>query len=191
MTHNEIIEAIGRLDGLCYQLEREYTENGGEVTDQTEEMELQATDLRALLCTEGADALGRWLKAKEDERAAAKAEKDYITRRMERIDRTTAYIKGLLHDIMAVTGTDQIKGAAGYVFKPYTSEKVEVNKEALVSEYGEAVEKARKAAGLPEWVTVTLGASIKALPEGTPLPDYMNVVKTDTVRFTKPRASRQ
>jgi hypothetical protein len=44
---------------------------------------------------------------------------------------------------------------------------------------------------LPEWVTIKLSASVKAVPEGMELPDIFKVVETPTCKFVKPRAKKE
>lgn len=67
MNTQEINEAIAKLNGLTWDLENAYIENGGEVTEETEKMEAVLAEVKGLLTTEGVDSLGRWLKAKQDE----------------------------------------------------------------------------------------------------------------------------
>ena len=58
-------------------------------------------------------------------------------------------------------------------------------------EYGAAVEKAVREAGIPEWVTVKLGASSALVPEGQELPDVFDRSVTPSVKFTKPRTAKE
>ena len=61
MDYQEFKDAISTLDWASYHIEDIYTENEGEVTEETEKMEAEIEALRHLLNTDGVDFLGRWL----------------------------------------------------------------------------------------------------------------------------------
>ena len=190
MDYKELNDILSSLDYASYKLECAYAENEGEVTDDTEMMEAEVTALRTLLNTEGVDFLGRWLKGKEDKKKTLKAEKDYLTRQMDAIDNTISFIKAKIHEVMEATGCDKVKGSLGYSFATTVSTKTEVDKDILRDHYQFIVEEALKDI-LPADVTVTLGASVSKLAEGSELPDYYRQTVTPTVRFTKPRGNKE
>lgn len=194
MNNQDINAALRELARASYELETAYIDNGGEVTDVTEDMEAQVDALKGLLNTEGVDSLGRWLKSKEDEVKALKAEKDYVCRKIAAAGNTIDYIKAQICHIMTATGVATIKSRLGYSFAPMTSVKTSVDKEALNGAYLEAVEKKLRGGKnpvIPADVTVTLGASVKALPEGADLPAYYCRTETPSCRFGKPRAAKE
>lgn len=190
MDYNEFKDAITQLDWASYHLEETYTANEGEVTEETEKMEAEVEALRHLLNTDGVDFLGRWLKGKEDRKKALKAEKDYLSRQIEAVDKTIDFIKAQIYKLMDATGCEKVKGSLGYTFATTISTKTEVDKELLKEEYQEKVDEALKDI-LPSDVTVTLSASVSKLEEGADLPDYYNRTETPTVRFTKPKAKKE
>lgn len=190
MDYKELQDILSTLEYTSYKLEETYVENEGEVTEETELMEGEITAMKTLLNTEGVDLLGRWLKGKEDRKKALKAEKDYLTRQMEAIDKTIEFIKTKMNEVMTATGQEKIKGSLGYSFALSTSTKTEVDKEMLKEYYQEAVNEALKDI-LPADVSVTLTASVSKLEEGAELPDYYNRTETPTIRFTKPRAKKE
>lgn len=190
MDYKDLQDILSTLDYTSYKLEQVYVENEGEVTDETELMEGEISALRTLLNTEGVDFLGRWLKGKEDKKKTLKAEKDYLTRQMEAIDNTIAFIKAKIHEVMEATGCEKVKGTLGYSFATTVSTKTEVDKDILRDHYQFIVEEALKDI-LPADVTVTLGASVSKLEEGSELPDYYKQTVTPTVRFTKPRGNKE
>lgn len=190
MNNNEIKEALSQLQEMEYLLNEEYENNGGEVTDYTEQQEKSIEALRELLTTEGVDSLGRWLKSKEDEVKALKAEKDYVARRIESANNTIDYIKTQVYNLMTATGMEKVKGSLGYSFAPTMSVKTTVDKDILKDMFLERIEeKVREF--VPKDVTITLGASVKALPEGVDLPLYYSRTESPSCRFTKPRASKE
>ena len=190
MDYKELQDILSTLEYTSYKLEETYVENEGEVTEETELMEGEITAMKTLLNTEGVDLLGRWLKGKEDRKKALKAEKDYLTRQMEAIDKTIEFIKTKMNEVMTATGQEKIKGSLGYSFALSTSTKTEVDKEMLKEYYQEAVNEALKDI-LPADVSVTLTASVSKLEEGAVLPDYYSRTETPTIRFTKPRAKKE
>lgn len=193
MNNTEIRDALSRLHEMEYYLEEEYENNGGEVTEHTEEQESAIAALRELLTTEGVDSLGRWLKAKEDQIKSLKAEKDSVTRQINAANNTIDYIKSQINALMVQTGMEKVKGTF-YSFAPTTSVKTSVEKEILNMMFLEQVEKKLRGGKkpiIPADVTITLGASVKMIPEGAELPPYFMQVESLSVRFTKPRANKE
>jgi hypothetical protein len=157
-------------------------------------MEAQISGLKELLSGEGIDLLGGWLKAKEDRKKSLKAEKDYITRQMAAIDETIEFIKGKVNQILVATGQEKVKGDRGYSFAATISTKTEVDKDVLKDCYTSIVEHAIRVVGVPEYIGVTLTASsTKAKEVGIQEGDEGIFVTTEkpTIRFTKPRASKE
>lgn len=193
MNNSEIREALYQLQNMEYLLEEEYENNGGEVTDYTEQQEQSIAALRELLTTEGVDSLGRWLKSKEDEIKTLKAEKDAVTRKIAGVNKTMDYIKTQINFLLVQTGQEKVKGTF-YSFAPTTSVKTEVCKEVLNDLFLAKVEKKLRGGKnpvIPADVTFTLGASVKAVPEGAELPVYYSVKESPSVKFSKPRASKE
>lgn len=188
---NQVLE---QLDQATIALEELFVENEGEVTEETERMESEISGLKDLLTGEGIDLLGGWLKAKEDRKKALKAEKDYVTRQMAAVDETIEFIKTKINQVMVATGQEKIKGARGYSFTATISSKTEVDKDVLKRCYGDIVEDAIRAAGVPAYVGVSLTASsTRAKEDGIQDGDEDIFVTTEkpSVRFTKPRASKE
>lgn len=190
MEYTELNQLLGQLDQTMYALESAYVENGGEVTEETESLEANVSGLQELLCTEGVDMLGRWLKSKEDMKKTLKAEKDYIARKIAAVDDTIEFIKAKLNEVIVASGQEKVKGSLGYSFTATTSVTTTVDKAVLKDMYQSQVEDVLRDI-LPADVTVTLGASVKAVPEGVELPSYYQRSETPTVRFTKPRAAKE
>lgn len=178
------------LNEAIFNLEDEYMENGGEVTEETEAQEEYIEQLKALLEEEGIDSLGRWLKSKEDLIKTLKAERDAVNRQIKKTEDGIEYIKGQLYNVMTAIGKEKVKGVYGYAFAPTISRKTEVDKEKLEETYLAVVNQALEQI-LPEWVTYKLSASVKAVPEGMEMPDIFKVIETPTCKFTKPRAKKE
>lgn len=191
MDYKDLQDILSTLDYTSYKLETLYVENEGEVTDETELLEGQVEAMKTLLNGEGVDFLGRWLKGKEDKKKAIKAEKDYLSRQIEAIDKTISFIKAKINEVMVATGCDKVKGSLGYSFATTVSTTTSVDKDLLNELYGLRLWEACLEVGIPEDVTVTLGASVSKVPEGEELPLYYKRTETPTVRFTKPRASKE
>ena len=186
MYYKDIRDALDTLARVTYELEEIYTENEGEVTEETEALEEQKEAVTELLNGEGVDVLGRWLKSKEDEIKTYKAEKESVTRKIKSVENTIEFIKETIHKVMVATGCDKVRGVY-YSFAPTVSTTTKADTALLKELYQERALKAIHDAGIPECVTVTLGASISAVPEGEDTPDFFTVTTKETVRFTKPR----
>jgi hypothetical protein len=193
MNNTDIKSAIAELSTTMFLLEEEYLENGGEVTEYTATMEANIERLKILLTTEGVDSLGRWLKSKEDAIKSLKAEKDSIMRQIKSCENTIEYIKTMVNMVLVSTEQEKVKGTC-YSFTATTSETTSVDKDALNEQFLEAVEnklRGGKKPVIPADVTITLGASIKNVPEGAEIPAYYLKNSKPSVRFTKPRASKE
>ena len=194
MDYKEMNQILAELDQAINSLEELYIEGGGEITEETEQMEEHISGLKELLTKDGIDLLGAWLKAKEDRKKSLKAERDYITRQMAAIDETIEFIKGKVNQVMVATGQDKIKGDRGYSFAATTSVKTEVDKDVLKTIYADRIEEAIRTAHIPAYVGVTLTASsTKAAEFGVVEGDeeIFHTTETPSVRFTKPRASKE
>lgn len=190
MNNKDINAALTALNEAIFNLEDEYMENGGEVTEETEAQEEYIEHLKALLEEEGIDSLGRWLKSKEDLIKTLKAERDAVNRQIKKIEDGIEYIRGQLYNVMTAIGKEKVKGVYGYAFALTISRKTEVDKEKLEETYLAVVNQALEKI-LPECVTYKLSASVKAVPEGMEMPDFFKVIETPTCKFTKPRAKKE
>ncbi len=194
MDYKEMNQVLANLDQAINSLEELYIEGGGEITEETEQMEEHISGLKELLTKDGIDLLGAWLKAKEDRKKSLKAERDFITRQMAAIDETIEFIKGKVNQVMVAIGQDKIKGDRGYSFAATTSVKTDVDKDVLKTIYADRIEEAIRTAHIPAYVGVTLTASsTKAAEFGVVEGDeeIFHTTETPSVRFTKPRASKE
>ena len=194
MNNKEISSMIESLNASMWAFENYMVENDGVCDEASDQMEEQIGILKELLTTEGIDSLGRWLKAKEDEIKSLKAEKDYITRKINAATGTIDYIKSQMNKLLKASGMEEIKGANGYKFQVTTSTKTEVDKDVLKTIYADRIEEAIRAAHIPAYVGVTLTASsTKAAEFGIVEGDeeIFHTTEKPSVRFTKPRASKE
>ena len=194
MNNKEINSLIESLNASMWAFENYMVENDGVCDEASDQMEEQIGILKDLLTTEGIDSLGRWLKAKEDEIKSLKAEKDYITRKINAATGTIDYIKSQMNKLLKASGMEEIKGANGYKFQVTTSTKTEVDKDVLKTIYADRIEEAIRAAHIPAYVGVTLTASsTKAAEFGIVEGDeeIFHTTEKPSVRFTKPRASKE
>lgn len=189
MTSKEINQLLCTIAEYCTRLEEAYVENEGEITEETMSLEDQVADLQEILLGDGVDDLGRWLKAKEDQKAALKDEKAKIDSMIKAADRTIDYIKQLIDTVLYACGHDQVKGML-YSFKRTTSVTHTANTELIEERYAEKVEEAAKNAGLPVWLKVKVSPSWSLVPEGVETDEFTTKV-TQTVKFTKPRKVKE
>ncbi len=194
MNNKEINSLIESLNASMWAFENYMVENDGVCDEASDQMEEQIGILKELLTTEGIDSLGRWLKAKEDEIKSLKAEKDYITRKINAATGTIDYIKTQMNKILTAAQMQEIKGANGYKFQVTTSIKTEVDKEILKELFLDKVEKKLRGGKnpvIPADVTFSLGASVSLVPEGAVLPSYYIRTSSPSCKFSKPRASKE
>ena len=183
----ELNESLERFRALTRELQDTYEETGGEITPDTELLEQSLEDLKAVLL-EAPNDLGRWLKSKEAEAKAAKAEKEFCARRQKSAENSVVFIKRCIREVMDALGEDTVAGSLGYKFKIYDSTTTSANKELIRMRWQEKAEKALADAGIPDYITVTLGG--RAPKEGE-LPDVFDMEITPTVKFFKPAEKKE
>ena len=196
MKYNDIQEAIASMQHAIWQLEDIYVENGGEVTEETEEKEALIEGVRELLTTEGIDSLGEWLKSLEDRKAELKAQRDFVARKIKATESSIDFVKAAIRQVLDATETEKVKGSLGYSFARTESTKTSVLDEKLDADYLEAATNAARDAGLPSYVDVVLkttSTAIKAWAEvnGGEGEEYLNTETAPTIRFTKPRSAKK
>lgn len=189
MTTQQILDALNALTEHFRELEDAYVENGGEVTEETISMEDHIAEIQEMLLGGGVDSLGRWLKAKEDQKAALKDEKAKIDRMMKAADKSIDYIKQLVDTVLFSCGQEQAKGLL-YSFKRTTSTTHTANTDLINERYLYKAAKAAHDAGLPEWVGISLKPVWSLVPAGTET-DEFNTVTKQTVTFRKPAKSKE
>lgn len=189
MNNHNIKDALSALAENCYLLEQAYTENGGEVTDETLSLESNIDYLKELLLQDGVDSLGRWLKAKEDEVKTYKAEKDAAARKIKSCENTIDYIKSMVHQVLTAAEVDKVKGSF-YSFTPYEKVSTSADKERINELYNDKVAEALKELGIPTYITFSLGASVNLVQDEN-LPDVFVRTTSHSCKFTKPRANKE
>lgn len=193
MNNKEINSLIESLNASMWAFENYMVENDGVCDEASDQMEERIGILKELLTTEGIDSLGRWLKAKEDEIKSLKAEKDYITRKINAATGTIDYIKTQMNKILTAAQMQEIKGANGYKFQVTTSTKTEVLKDALNDAFLEIAQVGARANGLPDWVDIQLKTTATEIKNSGDMDalSFLQETSSPSVRFTKPRATRE
>ena len=186
MNNQDITTLLEQLTTVQRNYESELEGNGGEITETVLGYEDEMKAIQDTLTGDGIDALGEWLCAKEDEKQRCKDRKAKEDARIKAIDRCIDYIKGRIRQVMDVTGQPSYKGDY-YGFTAYDSVTTTANKRAIAERFGDIAEKAVRAAGIPDYITVTLGASVKLVPDGIDLPEVFDRAESETVKFNKPR----
>ena len=189
-TYKDVKAAQDELNILSAQYEEQMFEDGGEVTEVSENLERQKEVVSDLLAGEGIDTMGRVIKAKEDFIKTLKAEQDSIKRKIKAAESSIEFYKSVITDILHQTGRDKAKGLL-YGFTATTSNTTKVDMELLNGRYLDLAEQAVRAAGVPDYVTIKLDAKVSLVPEGEDLPDLFEEIRKDTVRFSKPRAAKE
>ena len=194
MKYGDIQDALGTLARLSAELEDQYIESEGEETPETEALEAEKEAVAHLLQNEGIDALGRWLKLKEDEAKMWKAEKAVADRKVKSAQNTVDFIKAKICEVMAATGMEKAKGNY-YSFSKYVSEKTSLDTEQMDERWLDAVTEAARNAGLPGYIDVALKTTATRVKEWAQTHEgqgdmYLITDTADAVRFTKPRGEK-
>ena len=186
MNNKDIERLLEQFVSVQRNFENELDDNGGELTDAVLSLEEEMQAIKDTLTGDGIDALGEWMQAKEDEKQRCKDRKAREDARIKSIDRCIDYIKFRIREVMERTGQAAYKGDY-YGFTAFDSVTTTANKRAIAERFGDIADKAVRAAGIPDYITVTLGASVKLVPDGIDLPDVFDRAESETVKFNKPR----
>lgn len=189
MEYHEIQTNLETIHRLTAEIEDRYIESDGEVTPEAEALEQEKEAIAYLLQNDGIDALGRWLKLKEDETKMWKAEKAAADRKIKSSENTIAFIKEKIAEIMKATGMEKAKGTY-YSFSRYESAKSTVKYEDIERVWGPRVYTALEGIGFPGWMEIQFKTTTTALKEAGE-DEFIDTVTGDAVRFTKPRGSKE
>lgn len=192
MKAKEVQEITERLREEKWRLQRELEENGGEVTEAVLTRQQTIADLKALLRSpEGVDSLGRLMRSNKDEIDTIKGEMKFLGNQVKQIEGYNEWLLEVANEAMEEMDEDKVKGALGYSFTRHTSVTTEVDK-AMLKElfYEKAIEAIRKT-DIPQDVTITLSASVSALPEGAELPEWYNVSSVGRATLRMPRKPKE
>lgn len=190
MNYQDIQSAMAALYHANENFDALMEENGGELTPEAEDLENVKNALQDLLSGEGIDSLGRWLKAKEDEKATFKAEKAAADRRIKAVDKTIDFIKHEIGRVLRATGQEKVKGTF-YSFSQFDSTKTSFDAKALDEKFLDMVTEAARNAGLPASVDVALKTTATRLQEDENLAELVSVETSETCKFTKPKKEKE
>lgn len=190
MNYQDIQSAMAALYHANENFDAIMEENGGELTPEAEDLENVKNALQDLLSGEGIDSLGRWLKAKEDEKATFKAEKAAADRRIKAVDKTIDFIKHEIGRVLRATGQEKVKGTF-YSFSQFDSTKTSFDAKALDEKFLDMVTEAARNAGLPASVDVALKTTATRLQEDENLAELVSVETSETCKFTKPKKEKE
>ena len=190
MNYQDIQSAMAALYHANENFDAIMEENGGELTPEAEDLENVKNALQDLLTGEGIDSLGRWLKAKEDEKATFKAEKAAADRRIKAVDKTIDFIKHEIGRVLRATGQEKVKGTF-YSFSQFDSTKTSFDAKALDEKFLDMVTEAARNAGLPASVDVALKTTATRLQEDENLSELVSVETSETCKFTKPKKEKE
>ena len=190
MNYQDIQSAMAALYHANENFDALMEENGGELTPEAEDLENVKNALQDLLSGEGIDSLGRWLKAKEDEKATFKAAKAAADRRIKAVDKTIDFIKHEIGRVLRATGQEKVKGTF-YSFSQFDSTKTSFDAKALDEKFLDMVTEAARNAGLPASVDVALKTTATRLQEDENLAELVSVETSETCKFTKPKKEKE
>ena len=190
MNYQDIQSALAALYHATNNFNDMMEETGGEYTPEAEELDAVKASLSDLLAGEGIDSLGRWLKAKEDEKATFKAEKAAADRRIKAVDKTIDFIKHEIGRVLRATGQEKVKGTF-YSFSQFDSTKTSFDAKALDDKFLDMVTEAARNAGLPASVDVALKTTATRLQEDENLAELVSVETSETCKFTKPKKEKE
>ena len=188
MTYKDIRSALYELKGIQFNLNNEYEENGGEVTDSTEQKEQMAEAIRYMLNNGGVDQLARLLNSVKADIDSYKAEQEFLKRQQKRSEGFQEDILECINMAMEELGEEKMKGDFGYSFTQHVASSTKPDTKLIKELFYKDVEKAiRDAHVCPEHITFTLSASSSLLKDGEDMPDYFTTTSRARATFRKPK----
>jgi hypothetical protein len=188
MNYKDIRSALYELKEIQFSLNNEYEENGGEVTDGTEQKEQMAEAIRFMLKNGGVDHLARVLNSVKADIDQYKAEQEFLKRQQKKSEGFQEDILECINMAMEELGEEKMKGEFGYSFSQHVASSTKPDTKLIKELFYKDVEKAiRDAKVCPEHITFTLSASSSLLKDGEDMPDYFTTTSRARATFRKPK----
>lgn len=188
MNYKDIRSALYKLKEIQFSLNNEYEENGGEVTDGTEQKEQMAEAIRFMLKNGGVDHLARVLNSVKADIDQYKAEQEFLKRQQKKSEGFQEDILECVNMAMEELGEEKMKGEFGYSFSQHVASSTKPDTKLIKELFYKDVEKAiRDAKVCPEHITFTLSASSSLLKDGEDMPDYFTTTSRARATFRKPK----
>jgi hypothetical protein len=192
MNYKDIRSALYELKEIQFSLNNEYEENGGEVTDGTEQKEQMAEAIRFMLKNGGVDHLARVLNSVNADIDQYKAEQEFLKRKLKKIEGFQEDILECINIAMEGLGEEKMKGKLGYSFTQHTASSTKPDNKLIKELFYKDVEKAiRDAKVCPDHITFTLSASSSLLKDEKNKPDYFITTTKPRATYLKPRKVKE
>ena len=186
--YKDVREAVYRLKHIQFLLNNTCEENGGEVTEETMELEEMKETVLFILENGGIDKLARLLNSVKADIDQYKAEQDFIKRQQKKSEDFQEDILECINVAMEQLGEEKIKSSFGYSFSQHVASSTKPDTKLIKELFYEDVERVIREAGVcPEHITFTLSASSSKLKEGEEMPDYFTTTSRARATFRKPR----
>lgn len=187
--YSETRQALYELKRIQFQLNNEYEENGGEVTESTLYKEELIAAIRFMLNNGGGiDGLGRLLNSVKADIDQYKAEIEFLKRQQKKSESFQDDILECINMAMEEMDEEKMKGSFGYSFTQHVASSTKPDTKLIKELFYDDVEKAIREAGVcPEHITFTLSASSSKLKEGEEMPDYFVTTSRGRATYRKPR----
>ena len=190
MEYKEIKQLLDKLSELTGVREEILYENGGEFTDEVNEIEQEIRTIASNLLNEGIDDLGRWLYSLQAKEDMLKAESASISAKRRANTATIDFVLGIIDMILISTGRAEAKGKL-YSFKEQVSTTVVSDDEAIRNKYLQIAEKAIRDAGVPDYIKLSLSGNVTAAKQLDDIPEFFKLTMRPRAKFTKPRKSSE
>lgn len=190
MTEQEIYTNLETQQRLDFNINVALEENGGEITDEIQEMMDAIDSLNETLFNEGAaDDVARHMVRIQDFAEQVKAERDVLDRKVKRMAESVERRKLLLRRLLDRSGDAELKGT--YTIKAYDSRTTKANNKLINELFRPRVEDALRSftAEHPD-ISVELKGSATAAKELAELPEWYVTEEKDTIKIIKPRQSK-
>lgn len=185
--YKDIREALYRLKAIQFELNNEYEENGGEVTDSTAFKEEIKETILFMLENGGVDHLGRLLNSVKADIDQNKAEQEYLKRQQKKYESFQDDLLECANMALESLGEEKMKGDFGYSFTQHISSSTKPDNKLIKELYYKDVERAIREAGVcPDHITFTLSASSSLLKAGEDMPDYFTTTSRARATYRKP-----
>jgi len=186
--YKDIREALYRLKHIQFTLNNTYEENGGEVTEETSNLEEIKEAILYMMANGGVDQLARLLNSVKADIDQYKAEQDFLKRQQRKSENFQEDILECVNIAMEELGEEKMKGDFGYSFTQHIASSTKPDTKLIRELFYDDVERAiREANVCPEHITFTLSASSSKLKEGEEMPDYFTTTTRARATYRKPR----
>lgn len=195
MTHKEFTACINDIISTLNERENMLIDNGGEITEEVNNVDSKLGSLKEFLSSDGLDYLVAVHDSLEAKINRFSKEIEYKQAQKKAAENTLEYFKGLENVALLELGEDRKKSTYGYTLKRTEKISTFIDKQKVNERYAPLMEKALEQSGIPSYIKFTLTTGVKTIDENGGLiesdRDLVTKSIVNSVTLLRPRGKKE